>query len=203
MRKQKLEEIKGYVEQLKIIAQTEPEIIPKGRFLKVAKAFYTLANGKTIVREEIIKPHNAAVVMLPITMTGNVVLVIQPRPMTKEGVTIELPAGYVDQGESHLEAAYRELKEETGYSPTLLHDLGNYYQDQGCSRGLNTLYLATGCKKISDQKLDKDEFIIYFECLLEEMHELINMGHLRSINSMLTIKLAEPKIHEYVKLLNK
>jgi ADP-ribose pyrophosphatase len=193
-----MDEIKKYMDQLKIITRTSP-MITNGTFLKIATSDYTLSNNKTITREEIIKKQNNAIVVLPITSEGNAVLVVQPRPLTKEGVTIELPAGYVDEGEMPIEAAYRELMEETGYSSNELQLLGSFYQDQGCSRSVNHLYLATGCTKMSDQDLDKDEYIICFECNLEELYELIFQGLIKSANCVLTSKLAELEAKEYVK----
>lgn len=38
--------------------------------------------------------------------------------------------------------AVRELMEETGYSPQKISKLEDHYQDQGCSKGVITTYLA-------------------------------------------------------------
>lgn len=203
MRKEKLEEIKSYLEKLTIISKTEPTIT-EGKFLKIASASYTLANNKTIIREELIKPHDGAAIIFPITKEGNVVLIAEPRVLTKEGVTIELPAGYIDKGEQGIDAALRELEEETGYTTKepLIY-LGSFYQDQGCSRCQNVAYLALDCENKYMQHFDQDEFIISFECTLKETLELIKMNYIKSANSLLSVKLGENKAKKYVKMKKK
>ncbi|HYY59617.1 MAG TPA: NUDIX hydrolase [Pyrinomonadaceae bacterium] len=52
--------------------------------------------------------------IVPLTARGDVVMIEQYRHGTGE-VTLEIPGGMVDEGESPSEAAARELTEETGY----------------------------------------------------------------------------------------
>lgn len=55
-----------------------------------------------------------AVLVLPLTQDGKVVMVRQWR-VARGKVSIELPAGAIDPGETPEQAARRELAEETGY----------------------------------------------------------------------------------------
>ena len=194
MRKEKLEELNEYVELLKT---KKKKLIEKtGDFIKVHKYLIELNNGEVITREKILKGNNAgnASIVLPVTVDGNVILVVQPRVFTRSGVGIELPAGYVDEGEEYEDAARRELFEETGYAPDNVRLLGEFYQDQGCSSAYNKSFLAEGCIKIGPQSLDSSEFIKYFECSVDELYELVELGLINDLQSQYTIEKAKQYI---------
>ena len=61
--------------------------------------------------------------VIPLTDDGRVVLIEQYRHGTGE-LTLEIPGGMVDAGETPREAAARELLEETGYSSSDVRFLG-------------------------------------------------------------------------------
>lgn len=194
MRKEKLEELNEYVELLKT---KKKELIEKtGDFIKVHKYLIELNNGEVITREKILKGNNAgnASIVLPVTADGNVILVVQPRVFTRNGVGIELPAGYLDESEEYEDAARRELFEETGYVPDNVRLLGEFYQDQGCSAAYNKSFLAEGCRKIGSQSLDSSEFIKYFECSVDELYELVELEMINDLQSQYTIEKAKQYI---------
>src|SRR5579872_6791272 len=58
-----------------------------------------------------------------ITRAGEFIFVRQIRPAI-DRKTLELPAGHVDPPESPLDAARRELQEETGFTPGRMELLG-------------------------------------------------------------------------------
>lgn len=63
------------------------------------------------------------VLVLALTADSRIILVRQYRPALGRH-TLEIPAGAVDPGEAPVEAAKRELLEETGYSCSTWHSLG-------------------------------------------------------------------------------
>lgn len=194
MRKEKLEELENYIEELKV--KKSILLDRYGKFLSLERHLIQLNNGEVFIREKLLKngrDGNASII-LPVTDDGNTLLVVQPRVFTKSGVSVELPAGYVDSDESYEDAARRELFEETGYVPEQMQHLGNFYQDQGCSAAYNQAFLASGCKKIGKQKLDSDEFIKYFECSYDEMLELVELGYISDCQSQLTIERSKKYI---------
>ena len=191
MRKEKLEELQSYLEELKTIRTTKSKTVSS--FLTIESYDYTLNNGRTISREKTLKNGNdgSSAIILPITKENNCLLVIQPRNNTKEGVGIEFPAGYIEKNEEAIECARRELEEETGYVPERLELLSSFYQDQGCSSAYNYSYLALNCEKIRNQNLDQDEIIKYFECSFDEVIELEKLGYIKDVNSLYTLEKAK------------
>ena len=83
---------------------------------------------------------------------GHVLLVEQYRvPLGRN--CIELPAGLIGdetEGEDPLEAAGRELEEETGYRAAKLESLGEYYSSPGMVSESFTLVRASSLMKISE-----------------------------------------------------
>ena len=135
----------------------------------------TLSDGSTRRVEEILKrgvPGDAAVI-IPITTEGNIIMVVQSRPNMKETVSVELPAGMVDPGESHQDTAVREMLEETGYEAKNVYELEWHYQDQGCSAAIIRTYVATGCKKVAEQSLDSDEHLDFIELSYDTVLDMV------------------------------
>ena len=98
MRKEKLEELNSYIEELKV---KRMELLDKkSKFLSGERYLVELNNGQELVREKLVKngSDGSAAIILPLTYEGNVLLVVQPRVFTKDGVAVELPAGYVNDG---------------------------------------------------------------------------------------------------------
>ena len=194
MRKEKLDELHSYIDELKVIKRKLVGEDNKG-YIKVSHYNLLLNNNIIILRDKIIKGNGngSAVVTLPITKDNEVLLVVQPR-VVREGVLVELPAGYIEDNENPIESIKRELLEETGYISNNIKHLSSYYQDQGCSDAYNYAYLALDCEKIKEQNLDKDEFIRYFLCDYREVLELVDRGYIKDIQSKYTLELSKQYI---------
>ena len=72
--------------------------------------------------------------------------------------------------------------------------LGSYYQDQGCSAAYNHYYLAKNCKKVTNQHLDKDEYIKYILIDQEELDELMDEGYIEGLNTAYIIEASKKYI---------
>ncbi len=194
MRRKKLDEINYYINEFKTIKK---ELVDaKDNFINVEKYNCTLNNGIVIPREKILKGKRdgSASIILPVTKDNETLLVVQSRVFTKSGVGVELPAGYIDKDEEPIDAAMRELREETGFITDDIIHLSSYYQDQGCSAAFNHSFLACNCEKRENQNLDNDEFIKYFTCYYDEMLELEKLGYINDANSIIAIEKSKKYI---------
>ncbi len=151
------------------------ELLFDGTVLHVYKDDVSLPDGSTAVRELI--KHVGAVCIIPVTDDGRVVLERQYRyPISR--VVIEIPAGKLDYPEEdRLEAAKRELHEETGLTSDKWTDIGLYYPAPAYSDEKITMYLAQGLHK-GAQDLDEDEFLEVFTMPLSELVEKILAGEI-------------------------
>lgn len=166
-----MEDFKNLVE-----IQKKSEEIFDGQILHLFKDTIELPNGKEATREVI--RHVGAVAVVPVTTDGKVIVEQQFRyPLGR--VITEIPAGKLDSlTEDRLDAAKRELEEETGYTADEWMDLGVYYPSAAYCDEKITLYLATGLHK-GNRNLDEDEFLNIREIPLQELVKDIMQGKIQ------------------------
>lgn len=196
-----LEELDLLLEYCKAIPYSD--IKDGGSFYKIKSQAFLFPNGTVQTREYLDK--KKASVVVPITDEGNVVFVIQPIALSKEGSLIEFPAGYWELNENGVEAGTRELSEETGFIPEQIIYLGSHYQDPGSIRQKVDSYLALRCKKLNDQNLDKGEFIKYIEVPYDLALILMDEGYLKDANSYIALSKSNrilEKEYEKDKIIN-
>lgn len=150
------------------------ETIYDGKFIHVVKRAVELPNGNQSTREVVLHP--GAVTVLAITDDQKILLVRQYRNACG-AVLVETPAGKLEKGEDPLEAAKRELEEETGYTAHNWKHLSSYFTSPGFSNEMLHAYVATELQK-TQQNLDTDEFLDVIEASADEVKEMLNKGEI-------------------------
>ena len=145
-----------------------------------------LPNGNETELEVIRHPGASAVV--PITDSGNVILVRQYRHAAG-GYILEVPAGKLDAGEDPAVCAARELQEEAGVIAGELQSLGSILTTPGFTDEVIHLYSATGLRP-GTQALEHDEVLTVEEVPFAEAVRMCVEGDIRDAKSICALLLA-------------
>lgn len=126
--------------------------------------------------------------IVAVTDDGKVVLVEQYRPPVGHAV-VELPAGLTgdipgSENEAVVEAAQRELLEETGYTAQQWVELGSGYSSPGLTDESIVFFLARGLEKVGPGGGDASEELMIHEVPMTEV-----MNWLRHRESVVDLKL--------------
>ena len=115
--------------------------------------------------------------IIPVTREKDVVLIKQYRHGVSD-IVLEIPGGIVEEGDSPLDAAIRELKEETGYSSSKMVCLGMVHANPAFLNNRCYSYLALDCFPDGPQDLDDKEDIEVLLRPLSEIPKLIRDGEI-------------------------
>lgn len=118
--------------------------------------------------------HEGSAVMMPIDEKGRILLVKQYRLPARQYLW-ELPAGRLDEGETAIKAAKRELGEETGLKAKRWTKLVEYFPSPGFLAEKMTLFVAEDLKQ-GEAKPMEDERIETKWFKPKEVDQMIREG---------------------------
>lgn len=131
------------------------EYIIKRPWLTARRDKVELPDGR-VIEEYYVLEYPDWVNVIAITKEGQFVMERQYRHGLGVHST-ELPCGVMEKGEDPLEAARRELLEETGYAGGEWTKLMAIGANPGSQNNLTHCFLAVGVEKIAEQSLDDTE----------------------------------------------
>mgnify|MGYP001297811394 CR=1 FL=1 len=123
----------------------------------------------------------------PITEDGRIVLIRQHRWGIDEE-TLEIPGGMVDPGEEPVDAAVRELREETGYGGGQVRSLGWIHPNPAIQDNRCWLFVMENARRIGETDLDEGEAIETQVVSREELSRLVRDGTLSHALAVVTLQ---------------
>ena len=130
------------------------------------------------------------VVILALTNAQEVILVRQFRPSFND-YSLELPSGFIDEGESPREAGARELLEETGYVCESLQEVGTTRAMMNRVSGLELSVFGEGAVRAPSAVVESDIEVVLAP--LNEFRDLICSGEFHQSSSLAMITLLNVK----------
>jgi ADP-ribose pyrophosphatase len=165
-------------------------VIFTGRVFKLRQDSLRYPDGRQVKLD--IVEHDGAVVMLPVDSEDNIWFIRQYRHAAGREM-LELPAGMLEADELPLQAAEREIREETGMSAGEFTHLGGFFLAPGYSTEYLHIYLA---RQLEPGPLapDDDEVITVERIPVVEAYRMAEGGEITDAKSLASLMLARPRL---------
>ena len=171
--------------------------VHQGHSWHVAVADFAAPDGSTFRRDVVRSPGAVGVVPVVFDAEGSpsVVLVSQYRPPYERSI-IEIPAGMRDiEGEDTAEVARRELVEEAGLAAEHLELLTEILPSPGMTDAVTTLYMATGCTPVPDDRQGpEEEYMTLLHLPLAEAIAMVDRGEIADAKSVVALLFTQRRL---------
>ena len=150
----------------------DQKVLFKGKFLSVISETYKLPNDKIVKKEKTVKNQGKnAVVVIAKTIDNKYLITFQNRITDK--IIAEFVSGYIENDETPLEAAQRELLEETGYTTDDLYIIDEANTSPGIDNSLTYMVIAKNSYKLKEVESFSTELVTYDLFRASELDYLI------------------------------
>ena len=150
----------------------ESEYLVRRPWLTARRDRLELPDGR-IIPEYYVLEYPDWVNVIAITKDGQFVMERQYRHAARK-ISLELPCGVMEEGETPLEAAQRELLEETGFGGGQWKKLMELSPNPSAMSNTTHCFLAIGVEKIAEQHLDDTEELSVLFMTKEEVKRMLN-----------------------------
>ena len=154
----------------------ESEYLVRRPWLTARRDRLELPDGR-IIPEYYVLEYPDWVNVIAITKDGQFVMERQYRHAARK-ISLELPCGVMEEGETPLEAAQRELLEETGFGGGQWKKLMELSPNPSAMSNTTHCFLAIGVEKIAEQHLDETEELSVLFMTKEEVKRMLNENHI-------------------------
>lgn len=134
------------------IVHSKRSLLDSGRFLRVEEHDVEIPGGQRIPDWPfVVTPDYVNVIAIT---ADQLFVCFRQTKYAIDGLSLAVVGGYIEPGEDPLEAAQREMLEETGYQSDAWVSLGHYVVDANRGCGHANLFLATHSVRVCDPDAD-------------------------------------------------
>ncbi|HEX9153547.1 MAG TPA: NUDIX hydrolase [Candidatus Saccharimonadales bacterium] len=152
----------------------ESESLGPAGWMRIITKQYELPNGN-VSNWDLLYGGGRTIATLCLTPDNRVLLVRQYRP-GPDRVLDEMPGGYIDKGEDPLDAARRELLEESGWDGDIELVGSTWLSSTALTQRF--VAVARNCRKVDDQQEDDGEYIEPITKSLEDFIAQVRKGEM-------------------------
>ena len=164
--------------------QLSRKVIYEGQVLNVVSDEVKLPDGKLGIREFCL--HVGAVCIIPL-LDDETVLIERQYRYAHGRVILEIPAGKLNyKDEDPLEAAKRELREETGAVANKFTYLGELIPTPAIVNEKIQMFLAEDIS-FTERELDEDEFLEVERVPLKELYDMARRGEISDSKTLVLV----------------
>jgi ADP-ribose pyrophosphatase len=156
------------------------KVVYKTNIFEVRHEKVVEPGGLKVLRNVVVHP--GSVVVLPVFPDGRILMIRQYRHATKQYLW-ELVAGRKDPGETFLQGAHRELREETGYRARKMTKLTDLFPSPGFISENMVTFLAEGLS-VGEAEPEADEKITSRVLSVKEAIHWMKIGKIRDMKSV-------------------
>lgn len=169
------------------VTSIDYETVFNATLFDVEKASLTLTSGKKLTHF-VVRRH-PTVSVIPVTDAQEIYMVSEYRYMHKKTL-LELASGFIDKGETALQAAQRELEEELGIKARQWEQLIHVDQNASVIDAQYKIFLAKGLE-LGKPRPTEDEAIRVVKVPLDEALNLVLTGQITTSESIIGILLVD------------
>lgn len=172
-------------------------ILNHNKYLSVENHVVELPDGRIIPDWAWVTIPDAAIVLV-VSEDDQFICFRQIR-YAVDGITLATVGGMIERDEEPLEAAKRELLEETGYAAEEWVSLGKYILDPNRGVANMHLFLALGARPVSEPVVDdlEDQELIFLS--REEIEKALLAGEFKVLTSSVVVSMSLNYIHSLEK----